>query len=273
MLCRRHSQISFGFFILLLIISPIYIQADMPEPSPAGGEYLTLEDDNDFVSTIKPWFPKESFEQLTIEAWIYIEAPPEPDTYWCLFGQEGRFEFVILSFQVELVAPDFQGGAIGNHVWSGNANCLFAVGTMPTKLWQNRWVHIFASYNAAVGWGMDGRGSNGARQGYTLMSNKPFRIGGLIPSARFHFFAEKNVTLRGYIDEVRISDVIRYDGIYEEPIGQFKPDRHTIGLWHFDGKDAFRDESGNDYTLWKNETYSVQGRSRLSTTWGMLKRK
>ena len=41
----------------------------------------------------------------------------------------------------------------------------------------------------------------------------------------FHFL--------GVIDEVRISDVARYDGDYQ-PVSRFEPDEHTLALYHFD---------------------------------------
>jgi hypothetical protein len=38
----------------------------------------------------------------------------------------------------------------------------------------------------------------------------------------------------GYMDELRISNIIRYVNAYTPPLNQFSPDINTIGLWHFE---------------------------------------
>jgi len=38
----------------------------------------------------------------------------------------------------------------------------------------------------------------------------------------------------GWLDEVRISEVIRYAGPFERPEERFQPDSATVALWHFD---------------------------------------
>ena len=56
----------------------------------------------------------------------------------------------------------------------------------------------------------------------------------------FHFL--------GVIDEVRISDVARYDGDYE-PVSRFEPDEHTMALYHFDEGESqvLHDASGHGH--------------------------
>ena len=44
-----------------------------------------------------------------------------------------------------------------------------------------------------------------------------------------------------YIDELRISRVVRYDvGAYNTPVGAFTSDDDTLGLYHFDGASTER---------------------------------
>jgi hypothetical protein len=38
-----------------------------------------------------------------------------------------------------------------------------------------------------------------------------------------------------FVDELRVSDVARYEGNFELPAGPFEPDEHTRVLCHFDG--------------------------------------
>jgi len=85
----------------------------------------------------------------------------------------------------------------------------------------------------------------------------------------------------GYIDEIRISDVPRYD-IKEQfiPQGRFEPDVNTVALWHFDerpGGKVFFDSSPNRYDLAGKNGATVRGslavdqRNKLATTWAGIK--
>ncbi|MBN1138922.1 MAG: LamG domain-containing protein [Anaerolineae bacterium] len=76
-------------------------------------------------------------------------------------------------------------------------------------------------------------------------SSRPLEIGG-VQGGLAGFY--------GYLEEVRISDVVRYSGAtYTIPNGPFAPDAHTRALWHFDestGTTMFMDASsrGNHLT-------------------------
>ena len=66
-----------------------------------------------------------------------------------------------------------------------------------------------------------------------------------------------------YIDELRISRVVRYGiGKYEAPTKSFTSDDDTLGLYHFDGKstDHYEDASSHQIPLirvkWKCESES-----------------
>ena len=86
----------------------------------------------------------------------------------------------------------------------------------------------------------------------------------------------------GYIDEVRISKVPRYDVGKKVfmPEGKFKNDAKTVALWHFDepgGTRKFLDASGNAHHLeGKNGAktgipLAVEAGAKLTTTRGRLK--
>jgi serine/threonine protein kinase/formylglycine-generating enzyme required for sulfatase activity len=53
----------------------------------------------------------------------------------------------------------------------------------------------------------------------------------------------------GLVDEVRVSSSARYSRAFTPPAGPFKPDRHTLALYHFNegAGDDVRDASGNDH--------------------------
>ena len=257
-----HRKLFTCFFFLTLI--PLSAKA-LPPRSPAGGGMLRLDETHDFVAITKAWFPDEQFEGLTAEAWIYFENPPDPPTFWSIIGQEGRFNMILSngsSLGVWGYAEDDIGGpiAIGGH-------------TVP----KGKWVHVTAIYDASAGKGVNGKGGNWCCPGgHLIKSDKPLRIGGIIfQDPKQVRFGGENVKFQGYIDEVRISNVVRYVGPeWEVPKGKFKVDEHTISLWHFDeapGSILFKDASGNGYDLWRSGVLAVEAQRKLTTTWGHLK--
>lgn len=256
----------FTYFFFLILI-PLSAKA-LPPPSPAGGGMLRLDEKHDFVATVEAWFLDEQFEGLTAEAWIYFENSPEPSTFWSIIGQEGRFNLVIHGNDASLGAWGYSEGAAGSLTIGG----FF----LPKK----EWIHITAIYDAGAGMGFNGRGGNWCcPRGHLIKSNKPLRIGGIISQDpdRSRFVGD-NVKLRGYIDEVRISSVVRYVGPqWEVPKRKFEADKHTISLWHFDeppGLNRFKDASGNGYHLWRSGVIgglAVEAQNKLATTWGQLK--
>ena len=53
-----------------------------------------------------------------------------------------------------------------------------------------------------------------------------------------------------YIDELRISRVVRYDvGAYDPPVGAFTSDDDTLGLYHFDGDSTERYEDASTHKI------------------------
>ena len=135
-------------------------------------------------------------------------------------------------------------------------------------------------YYAKAGMGFNGKGGIWCCPGGHLnKSDKPLRIGGIIPKNREGSrFVGENVKFRGYIDEMRISNILRYPaGIrdWKIPESKFGMDEHTISLWHFDEapwSGRFKDESGNGYDLWRGDAMPVEAQGKLTTKWGELKR-
>ena len=250
--------------LVLITLIPLSAIA-LPPRSPAGGGMLRLDEIHDFVATTEAWFPDEQFEGLTAEAWIYYEALPAPGTFWSIIGQEGRFNLVIHGSNASLGAWGYAEGAAGSLTTGGF--------DLPVK----KWIHVTAIYDASAGMGLNGEGGNWCCPGgYLIKSDNPVRIGGIIPQNldRSHFVGD-NVKVRGYIDEVRISNVVRYVGPeWEVPEGKFEVDEHTISLWHFDeapGINVFKDASGNEYDLWRSGAWAVEAQGKLATTWGVIK--
>ena len=259
-------QLITGFLFLTLV--SLSVQA-LPPPSPQDGRMLQLDEKHDYVGTVDSWFPDEQFEQLTVEAWVYFEEPPGPSKFWSIFGQEGRFNLVISGSRGVL------GSWAAHNDRGRDSSITIQINPLPRK----QWVHVVGMYNARAGMGINGNGGIWCCQGGHLVdSNKPFRIGGIIVPQKPEppRFVGENVKFRGYIDEVRISNILRYpERDWKIPERKFKVDEHTISLWHFDEAPwlgRFKDESGNGYDLWRGDSMSVEAGGKLTTKWGELKR-
>lgn len=252
------------FYISLFLCISLSVEA-LPPPSPAGGRMLQLDEQHDFVGTVRAWYSNEQFEELTAEAWIYFEEPPEPGTYWSIIGQEGRFGLVVHG----------DTNSLGSWVYAIDADV--SVDSGAKGLPEKKWLHVVAMYNASAGMGVNGVGGNMCCPGgHMFTSDKHLRIGGIIPlNPARSGFAGENLKFRGYIDEVRISNIIRYEGPkWIVPRRKFTVDEHTISLWHFDEapwSGQFKDVSGNGYDLWRSGSLAVEARGKLTTVWGDLK--
>ena len=260
MIYRRLLTCFFLFTLISLSATAV------PPASPAGGRMLRLDETHDFVGTGQAWFPNGEFELLTAEAWIYLEELPERGTFWSIIGQEGRFNLLIHG-----------GGGLGGWVRKQSANrpsIISHAKRFPTR----EWVHVVGFFDIKVSFAINGNGGIPRHQeGPFGGSDKPLRIGGIVPQGEeLPRFVGKNVKLRGYIDEVRISNILRYkERNWKVPEGKFKVDEHTIALWHFDGSPwagRFKDESENGYYLWKSDVMPVEAQDKLTTLWAALKR-
>ncbi|MYC77368.1 LamG domain-containing protein [Candidatus Poribacteria bacterium] len=290
-----HRHILTCFFLLTLI--PLSAKA-FPPASPAGGNYLTLDGMDDYAvldfKTFGVLLPKGT-EEFTVEAWVYPTTPPAGNIY-----------AMILSQQVEMQVGNDNGERdhLKQHInWQTGDLFLFikthimvggihpATKGRVVALSPNRWHHI--AYQS------DGRAQANIVNDFAMVREWP--IGWPIAHDLSHFEHPKDFTLggfgekiklphgdhfrgpfAGYIDEVRISTVARYDVSKDgfTPSHKFKKDRHTLALWHFDepgGRRNFSDASGNKHHLVgeggarTSIPLAVEPHGKLTTTWGRLK--
>ena len=268
--------------LFLLVLVPLSAEA-VPPPSPAGGNYLVLDGVDDHAildfETFGLLMPKGT--DFTFETWIYPTTLPDKNV-----------NAIILSQQVRMHVWDHDHDNLklmgAAHVALGAAHVVIAFGHI--KFPPNQWHHIAFQ--------------GGKEQKTTLIVNddvralerqriilapdishaghpQAFTIGGFGENIEFHaghFWGH----FAGYIDEVRISKVARYDTTKRgfTPQRKFKNDAKTVALWHFDesrGRRVFLDTSGNAYHLMgKNgaETggaLAVEAEGKLATIWGRLK--
>ena len=115
------------------------------EPSPAGGGWLDFHSELSVVQSEGPWFP--AFPgPLTLEAWLYVDEPPDIRNAFSIVGQTDRFNWAILRSSRGNV--DAIPAAIGG---------IFTpeTGMVTAQLPARQWVHYVATIDggAAVGGG------------------------------------------------------------------------------------------------------------------------
>ena len=290
-----HRQI-FTCFCLFALIA-LNTNA-FPPPSPAGGNYLVLDGVDDYAvldfETFGILFP-EGTDEFTVEAWVYPTTPPGKNITATILSQQVRMTAVsdkYEGYQRIKESIDWQKGdllLIANaHVagWGGGAVTPF----MPMTLAPNQWHHIAYQAKRKETITIVNDLARVLPQGTTIGHDlskfwrpKDFTLGGFgekieLPNVPNRFWG----AFTGYIDEVRISTVARYDVNKNSftPNKKFKNDGKTVALWHFDepgGIRKFSDASGNAYDLvGKNGAktgipLAVKAQGKLATTWGQLK--
>ena len=287
-----HRRIFTCLFLITLI--PMSAKA-FPPASPAGGNYLILDGVDDYAvlnfKTFGVLLP-EGTEEFTVEAWVYPTTPPDGNVYAMILSQQVQMEVASDNGQRENIKEriDWQTGDlflfVRWHIMIGGGTAK--KGTV-IALSPNQWHHIaFQS---------DGREEATIVNDFTKVRNWPgiplahdlagfehpkdFTLGGFGRKIEINddFFWG---SFAGYIDEVRISTVDRYDVSKDgfTPRNKFKKDKETIALWHFDepgGARQFSDASGRAHHLvgeggaMTGIPLAVEAAGKLTTAWGRLK--
>ena len=271
--------------LFLLVLMPMRAEA-MPPPSPAGGNYLALDGVDDHAvldfETFGILLPKGA-DEYTFEAWVYLTTPPDRDTHPLVLSQQVRMYVWNHGPKIGLRLM----GAAHLHPLRGVA---FGMREIFSFL-PNQWNHV--AFQAEAGQRiLIINDVVRISQGGTILAAdlsharhpQDFMIGGFGEKIESdwhggHFWGH----FSGYIDEVRISTVARYNTARRDftPREKFENDAKTVALWHFDeprGTRAFSDTSGNAYHLvGKNGAQTdgalaVEAQGKLAMLWGRLKR-
>ena len=281
-----HRHILTCLFLLALI--PLSAEA-FPSASPAGGNYLVLDGVDDYAvldfKTFGILLPKGT-DEFTVEAWVYPTTLPDMDTHAMILSQQVRMQVAVAAGGGLNIRKGDLVLAIQAHIDRGRGDV--ATPYHPVALSLNQWHHI--AYQA--------KGRETATivndfvhilpQRTTLAHDlseferpKDFTLGGFGKKVEFHIDHYWG-SFAGYIDEVRISRVARYniDKKGFTPRKKFKDDAKTVALWHFDepgGRRKFSDASGNAHHLVGEGgartgiPLAVEPQGKLTTIWGILK--
>ena len=237
----------------ILLMTPIMLFAAPHEPSPAGGGWLELNPKLGQIQTGAPWFPELTGE-LTIEAWVYVDEPLAKQVIFSLVGQTDRFNCFLIGTPVdedEDSILDTEPGILSQGTTEHS-------GTMRGNLPIRQWVHHVATINRGATVGSDGYIAEGVDGSELPVPNDNRLVLGGIPVISgipmMPGFKERFAS-GVYIDELRISSVVRYKGNYAVPTKTFTADTHTIGLYHFDAESnqSYEDSSNSQISLIRSE--------------------
>jgi hypothetical protein len=209
-------------------------------------------------------------KEFTMEAWVFPTGPQNAN---------GVDEGIIInkedSYEMALRAGDQFMFAINAGAWD------WFGGGKPTM---NEWHHLAVTYDGTTSqtW-IDGEAGPSPTNANTLPivpkdgDASPFQVGRRVCCG--------NVPFLGIIDEVRISDSVRYTKDFAIPTAEFTPDKNTRLLWHLNegSGTTVADDSGNKNTgtveggaKWVegpniSPATVVQPGDRVTSTWALIK--
>jgi len=184
-------------------------------------------------------------EDFTIEASFYVSDPSD-DSVSALVITNWGYELAI-NFNPS------QSEYVFRNVWTSPSSIgkwqLGNSADIPAG-----WHHIASTYynEHSPDWGLFTPYLDGSRLAYSTSfevtpglysTTPPLNVGGIAGAG----------SLGGWMDEVRLSALVRYSGSsYAMPTAPFPTDSHTLALWHFDepvGSTNVADASTNGNTL------------------------
>ena len=287
-----HRHILTCLFVIALI--PLSAKA-FPLASPAGGNYLVLDGVDDYAvldfKTYGVLLPKGT-DEFTVEAWVYPTTPPGGNIYAGILSQQLQMEVASDNGEWENIKAgiDWQIGDLflifQPHITVKGkpATQGYIIALSP-----NQWNHIAFQSREKETTAIVNDVAKILPRKTTLAHDlahfehpKDFTLGGFGKKIKLPHGDHFRGPFAGYIDEVRISTVARYDVGKDgfTPRNKFKKDKKTLALWHFDepgGRRIFSDASGNSHHLVGEGgartgiPLAVEPHGKLTTTWGQLK--
>jgi len=267
---QRSEKIAFVSIVLVWLLSNQQVSAEAPPegvlaPRPEGYVFVDCPDVFDALND----------EGITVEFWFYLTDMPEDwRDRWMLLSKPGSYSFLIRGRRTESAGWPFDDpeGSVNfscRTLGSGETN-----GPMDDLL--HRWRHYAFGIKVATDGFNTSQNSADFFDGITAGRGGGSGTNAYRPDDLLFIGGRPGYgSLKGWIDEIRISRLWRYaPGIAFNPERRFREDEHTLALWHFDEgpwAHQYEDSSGNGYTLFGGGTLPVDQRKRLVTAWGRLK--
>ncbi|MDW8053281.1 MAG: LamG domain-containing protein [Anaerolineae bacterium] len=186
---------------------------------------------------------------FTIEFWLRF-SPGENNSVNCQEGEDAWINGNIIFDRDIFGVPDYgdfgislYGGRIAFGVHNGTSGYSICSTSVLTP---SQWHHIAVTrritgemrifVNGVLARSHNGPAGNiSYRVGRGITSNQWFNEPYLVIGAEKHDYAPSIYpSFSGWVDEVRLSSVVRYTANFAPPNAPFTPDAHTVGLYHFD---------------------------------------
>lgn len=200
----------------------------------ASAQYLKIDQDND-ITNISGSF--------TAEAWVNFDALSGSFALpLVVFGNAGLNDNNGCTFEI------FNYNSSGQerlyfYMRGTDNQWHFIVSDDPVVI--STWYHLAVTWNGTTGkFYIDGVSQSASISGFTPKYNTStkFQVGADWNEGSFYYWH-----FDGAIDEVRISDSVRYTTNFTPSVDAFSDDENTIALYHFD--DDLTDSSSHEYDL------------------------
>lgn len=186
---------------------------------------------------------------FTIEFWL--KAQPDKNTSGTC--QEGSDTWIYGNIIIDRdIYGDGDYGDYGISLYGGRIAFGTAVGSSSlticgtSDLRDGQWHHVAVTRKSDNGEmrifvdGQQQKSANGPSgdlsykdgRSTDYQNSDPYLV---IAAEKHDYDSEYYPSFNGWIDEVRISMVVRYTAAFERPTQPFTPDANTVGLYHFDG--------------------------------------
>lgn len=267
---RRSLEIAFISIVLICRLPIQQVSAEVPPGgvlAPQAGGYVFVKCPGVFDAL--------NDEGITVEFWFYLtDAPEDWRDRWVLLSKPGSYSFYIRGPRT---GPDWW--PINDPAGTVNFYCRTLSGGGAEGSMQNPlqcWHHFAFQFRVTK---FDA-GTSEQRatffDGMTSSKGSGYESRVYLPDDLLFIGGRPGYgSLKGWIDEVRISSIWRYTpGEIFKPERESSRDQYTLALWHFNEGDwarQYEDSSGNGYTLLGGGTMLVDRKNRLITAWGSLK--
>ena len=163
--------------------------------------------------------PLDISDSFTVEFWMKLNSSEDSIA---IFHRKGA--------GWSLRVWDLGGIYVGVSLFSGGSEKVYNY--KADNLTYGEWHHLAWSYDGEKYSGVQADGKLGWE---TLPYNiSPSSGNTTMIGAEQNHLGQFVQSTSARIDELRVSDVVRYGGTPFTPARRFEPDEHTIGLWHFD---------------------------------------
>jgi hypothetical protein len=251
---------------------------------------LHMEEGASLLAPAHDVFSTVGRDGLTVEGWFYLDALPDVGQVLTFFTVPSKYSMGIGIAEGEhRPDPGFDPakarvfGSVRADDWGIAFSGVFSLAgdrNVPVGEWFHVALQLHSGPPGAASWCAHGRRVELDRfeggGGIELPAGaRDLRIATPAPWLPQRDYSVQNATrvtaFEGLVDDIRVSDVLRYNRAGDIPPRRLGVDRNTVALWQFEGATPFRDASGNGHDLTPGGSAAVEPGEKPTTTWGRLK--